>query len=52
MPWPATASNESVCVFDLEIVGFERNLWIDTALAGTAIDRALSDYLAKQLKRA
>ncbi len=49
--WRSTNAHESICVFELEIIWFERNLWIGTALAGIALDRALSDYLAKQLER-
>ncbi len=48
--WRAANAHESICVFDLEILWFERNLWVTTALAGIPLDRALSDYLAKQME--
>jgi hypothetical protein len=49
--WRSANAHESICVFDLEILWFERNLWIATALAGYPLDRALADYLAKQTER-
>jgi len=48
--WRSANTHESICVFDLEILWFERNLWIATALAGRPLDSAVSDYLAKQFE--
>ncbi len=49
--WRSANAHESICVFDIEIVWFERNLWIATVLAGNPLGRALADYLAKQTER-
>lgn len=46
--WRPANAHESMCVFDLEILWFERNLWIATALSGIPLDRAIDDYLAQQ----
>jgi hypothetical protein len=49
--WRRANAHESICVFDLEILWFERNLWIGTALSGGPLDRALAAYLAQQTER-
>ena len=49
--WRAANAHESFCVYEMEILWFERNLWVSTALAGIPLDRALTDYLAQQIGR-
>jgi hypothetical protein len=44
--WRAAHVHESVCVWDLEVIWFERNAWVATALAGLAPEVAMDRYLA------
>ncbi len=50
--WRPARASESVCVWDLEIIWFERNAWIETALSGAPIDAAVAQYLSRQWARA
>jgi len=43
--WRSARESESVCVWDLEIVSFERDAYVATLLAGGTAD----DYLARRL---
>ncbi len=42
--WRPAREGESVCVWDLEVIGFERDAYVDTLLAGGTRDRTV-DYL-------
>jgi len=42
--WRLGRDEESVCVWDLEVIGFERDAYVETLLAGESAD----DYLARQ----
>ena len=46
--WRPARASESVCVWDLEIIWFERNAWIETALSGASIDVAITEYLSRR----
>ena len=50
--WRAAAASESVCVWDLEVVGHERGAWVATVLGGPAgeLDDRVSRYLASVLE--
>ncbi|HEX9728888.1 MAG TPA: hypothetical protein VGA37_10320 [Gemmatimonadales bacterium] len=43
--WRAARASESVCVWDLEVIWFERNAYVETVLTGTEPDWAA--YLAR-----
>jgi len=46
--WRAPLANESVCVWDLELIGFERDAWVATVLAGGHdVEAAERAYLAR-----
>jgi hypothetical protein len=47
--WRAARANESVCVWDLEVIGFERDAYVTSALSGAPLDQARADYLARTL---
>ena len=42
--WPARGG-ESVCVWDLEVIGFERGAYVETLLSAGTVD----DYLARRI---
>lgn len=42
--WRDARGGESVCVWDLEVIAFERDAYVDTLLAGGSAD----DYLARR----
>ena len=46
--WRPALASESVCVWDLEIIWFERNAWVETALSGSPIDAAVFQYLSRR----
>lgn len=50
--WRAARDNESVCVWDLEVIGHERDAWVAAALSGGAAATAAEDYLARRLSDA
>lgn len=47
--WRAARDSESVCVWDLEVIAFERDAWVATLLAGGNEEAALDDYLRRLL---
>ena len=47
--WEPAGDRYSFCVWDIEIIWFERNLWIETMLSGRP--PATERYLAEQLIR-
>jgi hypothetical protein len=50
--WRAARGPESVCVWDLEVVWFEREAYVGTVLAGGADDQAAADaYVSTVLSR-
>jgi hypothetical protein len=49
--WRAARTHESICVWDLEVIWFERNAWVATALSGTAPEVAMERYLAMRPSR-
>ena len=53
-PWRAAAASESVCVWDLEVIGHERDAYVKSVLSDTPVDlqRREADYLADVLNRA
>ena len=50
-PWRAAAASESVCVWDLEVIGHERDAYVASILgsASTALPQREADYLADTL---
>jgi len=46
--WRMAREDESICVWDLQILAHERDAYVETVLAGGSID----DYLASRLKLA
>ena len=44
--WRTARTSESFCVWDLQVIGFERDAYVKTVLAHDADDRALERYLA------
>lgn len=46
--WRPARESESICVWDLEIIWFERNLWIETALSGRPLAEALPEYVSRR----
>jgi hypothetical protein len=49
--WRPARDGESVCVWDLEIIWFERNLWIETVLSGQDIALAIPEYLSRYFRQ-
>jgi hypothetical protein len=49
--WRAARGGESVCVWDLEVIGFEREAYVASYLAGRPADAAREAYLAAQCSR-
>jgi hypothetical protein len=49
--WRAARGGESVCVWDLEVVGFEREAYVASYLAEMTPDAARVAYLAVRLSR-
>lgn len=45
--WRAARASESVCVWDLQVVGFERDAYVATVLAPDAGPGAVDAYLAR-----
>lgn len=45
--WAPAADDESFCVWDLELLWFERNAWIETVLAGGPLEEGLEAYHAR-----
>lgn len=45
--WRPAGPHESFCVWDLEIVWFERNAWVETMLTGQNVEHGLAAYLAR-----
>lgn len=44
-PWRPAQGSESVCVWDLEVIGYERKVYIETLLGGGTPE----DYLARHM---
>jgi len=43
--WRAARGGESVCVWDLEVIGFERRAYVETVLGGGSVE----DYLQRRI---
>jgi tRNA-binding protein len=50
--WRSAGPAESVCVWDLEIIGFERRAWIDTVLSGAEVEDGKAAYLSRRFEEA
>lgn len=50
-PWRDARGDESVCVWDLEVIGFEREAYVASYLSGQDRDAARELYLAARLDR-
>ncbi len=42
--WAPARSDEHFCVWDLELLWFERNAWVETVLSGAPLEPSLADY--------
>ena len=49
--WRRALPDESVCVWDLQVIGFERDAYVETMLSGEAGSDLAARYLAKHLAR-
>jgi hypothetical protein len=47
--WRPARASESFCVWDLQVLGFERDAYVATVLAGGAGQEAVEAYLAQHL---
>ena len=47
--WRPARPTESFCVWDLQVIGFEREAYVATMLAGGDVDRATRAYLSAAL---
>jgi hypothetical protein len=47
--WRAARGSESFCVWDLQVVAFERDAYVGTVLSERASEGAVEDYLARRL---
>ena len=45
LPWRAAGRSESVCVWDLEIIAAERDLYVATMLDGKDVENGVREYL-------
>lgn len=45
--WRAARPDESICVWDLQVIGFERDAYVATVLAGDG-SGGIDDYLARR----
>jgi len=50
-PWRAARPDESICVWDLQVFGFERDAYVETLLSGEAGEDLGARYLSKHLAR-
>jgi hypothetical protein len=50
--WRPAKPNESFCVWDLQIMGFERDAYVNTVLASIPLSAALEKYMATSLQPA
>jgi hypothetical protein len=50
-PWRKANADESICVWDLQVFGFERDAYVETMLSGEAGSDLAARYLAKHLAR-
>jgi len=48
-PWRGAGPSESFCVWDLQVISFERDAYVNTMLARGADDNARDRYLAASL---
>lgn len=48
-PWRPARASESFCVWDLQVIGFERDAYVSTVLAPDAGPDAVEAYLARNL---
>lgn len=48
--WRTARDGESVCVWDLEIVWYERNAWIETGLSGRPLAITVPEYLSRRFQ--
>ena len=46
--WRPARDGESACVWDLEVIWFERNAWVETMMAGRAAADGRTAYLARR----
>ncbi|HLF56236.1 MAG TPA: hypothetical protein VI942_05250 [Thermoanaerobaculia bacterium] len=47
-PWRAARADESVCVWDLQVIAAERNAYVETVLAAGAGEAGLRAYLERR----
>lgn len=45
--WRPARDSESVCVWDLELLAFERDAYVQTLLGGGELEVAIAEYLAR-----
>lgn len=50
--WRAARGGESVCIWDLEVIGFERDAYVTSYLSGIGPEAARAAYLGARLDRA
>ncbi len=48
--WRPARGGESFCVWDLQVIAFERDAYVETLLADGVGAEAVADYLARQLR--
>ncbi|MCM2268799.1 MAG: hypothetical protein NDJ75_01705 [Thermoanaerobaculia bacterium] len=46
--WRPARGRESICVWDLEVIAFERQAYVETLLAGGEVDVAAAAYLERR----
>ncbi|HEX2897460.1 MAG TPA: isochorismatase, partial [candidate division Zixibacteria bacterium] len=48
--WKPAAIGQAICVWDLEVIWFERNAYIATVMAGESVDEYLSRHFVQTAK--
>ena len=48
--WKPAAVGQAICVWDLEVIWFERNAYINTVMAGEGVDEYLSRHFMQPQK--
>jgi len=49
-PWQPAARDESICVWDLQVIAFERDAYVETVLATRDLDSGVIAYLERGLR--
>ena len=47
-PWRDARPDESVCVWDLQVIAFERDAYVETMLGGAGAETGVASYLARR----